>query len=101
MAATTNTAWTAARTIPAASPADVLTVKNVLTDRRACRHNLYMQSTGVPSHFTKDMERLTEALLPYVRTLSDGFQVIDGSAPADLVRPYRSLVSMGYAKGWL
>ena len=59
-----------------------------------------MQSNEVPSHFTKDMERLTEALRPYLVEV-DGEQMIRPDAPSSLTEPYKALVNMGYAKGWL
>jgi len=55
-----------------------------------------VQSNRVPSHFTADMVRLTTALAPWATEHG-----IRPGAPESLTRPYRSLVSMGYAKGWL
>lgn len=59
-----------------------------------------MQSNEVPSHFTKDMQRLTEALRPYLVEV-DGEQMIRSDAPTSLTEPYKALVNMGFAKGWL
>ena len=65
-----------------------------------CRHNLYMNTTTCPQHFTNDMERLTTALAPYLVEV-DGQQMVRPDAPEALARPYMGLVRMGYAKGWL
>lgn len=47
-----------------------------------------------------DFRKLAEALKPFALTDGD-FTYISDEAPEDLVRPYWSLVQMGYFHGWL
>ncbi len=59
-----------------------------------------MPTSEAPQHFTDDLARFNAALEPYVFEV-DGEKFISPDAPEALTRPYGSLLSMGYANGWI
>jgi hypothetical protein len=52
------------------------------------------------SVWTKDFNKFAQALAPWAQVI-DGAFYLRADAPTDLVRPYRALVSIGYAQGWM
>ena len=51
--------------------------------------------------WSRQIASATRALLPWKRTTPDGFDYVDPSAPRQLVAAYTSLLSAGYANGWM
>lgn len=52
------------------------------------------------ARWAKDLDAIEAQLAPWVVTF-DGWEGIDPSAPANLLRLHSDLTSIGYARGWL
>ena len=59
-----------------------------------------MGMTTTQQIWTQQFAALADALKPFVFSI-DGEEFVNSEAPLSLVAPYRSLLSVGYAKGWL